>query len=91
MPVYSALSSEKAMEPSLDVLPRSEVISSASTTISCLEWARWMEDVSRLCGHLNKIISPIVDQVLTANSGLHSQLVVAEDVNTNVLSQFQID
>ena len=57
------------------VIPRAEVIRKLSIFVSCLEWARPPDETYTLCGHMHKIISHIMDQVLSNNVSLEHQSV----------------
>ncbi|KAK3166840.1 hypothetical protein OEA41_009965 [Lepraria neglecta] len=67
--------------PSSDQLniPRSEVMQKLSIFISCLEWARPENETYTLCGHMHKIISHIMDQILAPNPTTEIQSADAMD------------
>ena len=49
-------------------IPRSQVLQKLSIFISCLEWARPADETYTLCGHMHKIISHIIDQILASDA-----------------------
>lgn len=59
------------------VILRAEVIQNLSVFVSCLEWARPTDETYTLCGHMNTIISHIMDQVLSNNVPLGHDFVAA--------------
>ena len=46
-------------------LPRSEVIQNLSVFICCLDWVRQTDSGFALCGRMRKIISHILDSILS--------------------------
>ena len=50
-----------------------------SIFISCLEWARPENETYTLCGHMHKIISHIMDQILAPNPTTEIQSADAMD------------
>ena len=72
------------------IIPRAEVIQKLSVFVSCLEWARPSGETYTLCGHMHKIISHIMDQVLSNNVPLEHHS-VAGDRGTDVLLDPPID
>ena len=81
----------RTTKPSHDntvVLPRSEVRHKLSIFS---ERAHPRDETSTLCSHLDKIISRIMDQVLTTIPGLQSQVGVAEDAQSDFPIDYDID
>ena len=65
----------KSPDSDRPVIPRAEVIRKLSIFVSCLEWARPADETYTLCGHMHKIISHIMDQVLSNNGSLEHHFV----------------
>jgi len=63
-------------------LPRPEVIRKLSIFISCLEWARPTDESYTLCGHMHKIITHIMDQILAPTTVVSTQTVAVEAETT---------
>ena len=78
--LLKALKSPNSDRP---VIPRAEVIQKLSIFVSCLEWARPPDETYTLCGHMHKIISHIMDQVLSTNIPAEHH-VMAVDRETDV-------
>ena len=77
------LKASKSPDSDRPVIPRAEVIQKLSIFVSCLEWARPSGETHSLCGHMHKIISHTMDQVLSNNVPL-KQHSVAVDRETHV-------
>ena len=80
----------KSPDSDRPIIPRAEVIRKLSIFVSCLEWARPPDETYTLCGHMHKIISHIMDQVLSNNEPLEHRS-VAVNRGTDVLSEPLID
>ena len=72
------LKASKSPDSDRPVIPRAEVIRKLSVFVSCLEWARPSGDTYTLCGHMHKIISHIMDQVLSINVPLEHHSVALD-------------
>lgn len=73
-------------------MPRAEIIRKLSIFISCLEWGRPTDESYNLCGHMHKIISHIMDQVLappTSKTGVNLQM--KETADTDSPSDFALE
>lgn len=84
----------KGLKSSLEstvVLPRSEAIQKLSIFVSCLEWARPTDETYTLCGHMHKVISYIMNQILTTDPRHESQAVTAVYGEANILPEFSTD
>ena len=79
-----ALKVLKSPDSDRPVIPRAEVIRKLSVFVNCLEWARPPDGTYTLRGHMHKIISHIMNQVLS-NSVRFEHISVAVDRGTDVL------
>jgi len=95
VPAAGTLSVEllKAKSPSSSpqvLLPRSEVIQKLSVFLSCLEWARPTDETYTLCGHMHKVISHILDQILKPLV-VDSQMQSVSTGNPNPISDLPLE
>ena len=73
--LLKALKSPNSARP---VIRRAEVIRKLSIFVSCLEWARPQDETYPSCRHMHKVISYIMDQVLSNNVPLEQTSVTVE-------------
>lgn len=86
------LKATKSPSASQITMPRAEIIRKLSIFISCLEWARPTDESYTLCGHMHKIISHIMDQILAPPTmNICAELEPTEVADFNVPSDLPLE